>query len=107
MTNIIKSLDNNQNELVVKSNEIFKEIYGTAMRPITISSVIRGETIEIVDKNINIDTAEYDDELFDKKLEFCSKKLYDYQIKAIKKILQLEKDGYNINNFILSPFFIL
>lgn len=98
MTNIIKSLDNNQNELVVKSNEIFKEIYGTAMRPITISSVIRGETIEIVDKNINIDTAEYDDELFDKKLEFCSKKLYDYQIKAIKKILQLEKDGYNINN---------
>lgn len=84
--------------LVNQTYDIFKSIYSTAMKPTVISSIINGEIIETKPDNIFVNNKiEFDDPSFDKKCTFCSKKLYEYQKNAIKKIRELELKGYNIN----------
>lgn len=85
-------------ELVNKTYDIFKDIYGNAMRPTVVSSIINGEIIETKPENIFVNEAiKFDDPTFEKKCSFCAKQLYDYQKNAIKKIRELELRGYAIN----------
>ena len=90
---------NSKNELVERSYDIFKKFYGTSIRETKISSIVNGESIEIKNDNILIDVPveeqyRLDDKKFQSQLHACNKKLYNYQINAIKKILELERRGY-------------
>lgn len=86
-------------ELVQQSYTIFKNVYGNAMKPTVVSSIINGEIIETKPENIFVDKdIKFDDPTFEKKCEFCSKNLYNYQKNAIKKIRELELRGYDINS---------
>lgn len=86
-------------ENVEKAYEIFEKTYDTAFEKTYISDIVNGETINIKPENIIIDNVDMEDdkENFDKRCKACTKKLYDYQIKAIKQLVQLERDGYYIN----------
>lgn len=85
--------------LVQDAYKIFKDVYGNAMKPTVVSSIINGEIIETKPENIFVDKdLKFDDPTFEKKCEFCSKNLYSYQKNAIKKIRELELRGYNINS---------
>lgn len=86
-------------ENVNKAYEIFEKTYESAFEKTYISDIVNGETINISKENILIDNVDMEEDKinFEKRLRACSKKLYDYQIKAIKMILKLERDGYYIN----------
>ena len=80
-------------------SNLFKKFYGTSIRETKISSIVNGESIEIKNDNILIDVPveeqyRLDDKKFQSQLHACNKKLYNYQINAIKKILELERRGY-------------
>ncbi len=95
----LKEKIDKHSELVNKTYDIFKNIYGNAMRPTVISSIIKGETIETKPENIFIDdNISFEDPMFEKKCEYCAKTLYNYQKNAIKKIRELELRGYDINS---------
>lgn len=97
----IKEKMNAKGELVKKTNEIFQKYFVNAVKPIYVSEIVNGEIIKTSEDNIFIDEDELEDpafdEMFSKMQKFCSKDLYEYQQKAIKKIVQLERRGYNIN----------
>ena len=94
----LKEKIDKHSDLVNSAYDIFKSVYGNAMRPTVISSIIKGETIETKPENIFVDhDIKFDDPLFDKKCGFCSKTLYNYQKNAIKKLRELELRGYTIN----------
>ena len=95
---ILSSFDK-VSENVEKAYDIFEKTYDTAFQKTFISDIVNGETINIRPENILIDDIDINDdkENFDKRCKACSKKLYDYQIKAIKQLINLEKNGYYIN----------
>ena len=95
--NNFKEIFNKQSPIVHKIYEKFKESYGSAMKPIYISDMYKGENININPDNVLIDECEYIDTKFDEKAKYCSKKLYDYQRKAILKLREIELNGYIIN----------
>lgn len=98
ITKALKEKMDKHSALVDQTYSIFKSVYGTAMKPTVISSIINGETIDTKPDNIFVDRdIKFDDSTFDKKCEFCSKELYNYQKNAIKKIRELELRGYNVN----------
>lgn len=95
---ILESFDK-VSENVDKAYDIFEKTYDTAFQKTFISDIVNGETINIRPENILIDDIDIneDKENFDKRCKACSKKLYDYQIKAIKQLINLERNGYYIN----------
>lgn len=95
---ILESFDK-VSENVNKAYDIFEKTYDTAFQKTFISDIVNGETINIRPENILIDDIDIneDKENFDKRCKACSKKLYDYQIKAIKQLINLERNGYYIN----------
>lgn len=94
----LKEKIDRHSDLVNAAYDTFKSIYGNAMRPTVISSIVNGEIIETKPENIFIDKdIDFDDPTFDKKCEFCSKNLYNYQKNAIKKLRELEQKGYIIH----------
>lgn len=86
-------------EYVDNAYKIFGDMYKSAFEKTYISDIVNGETINIKDNNILIDdiNMENDKINFDKRLKSCTKKLYDYQIKAIRQLIELEQNGYYIN----------
>lgn len=88
---------NKQSPIVHTIYDIFRKSYNTAMKPIYISDLVSGENIEIKEDNILIDECDYIDTMFEKRLEFCTKDLYDYQRKAILKLREIELNGYVID----------
>ena len=88
---------NEQNELVKKAYSVFDAAYGTAMKKIYVSDLINGENIDVKPENITIDECDYIDNNFDKKQQYCTKKLFAYQKKAIMKLRELELNGYTID----------
>lgn len=93
----LKDRMDNHSELVQHAYNVFKDAYGTAMKPTVISSIINGEVIKTNPVNIFVDKdVTYEDPLFERKAAFCSKTLYKYQQNAIKKIRELEMRGYAI-----------
>jgi hypothetical protein len=95
----LKQVMNNRSELVEKTLNIFKNVYGNAMRPNYITDIITGESIAIKPMNILIDEpSSFEDEKFELKCKYCSKTLYDYQKKSIKKIRELEINGYHVSD---------
>ena len=87
------------NENVETAYTVFERTYDTAFERTFISDIVNGETINIKPDNILINKVdmEFDKVNFNKRLSACSKQLYDYQIKAIRQLVQLEQDGYYIN----------
>ena len=95
---ILKDFDKVSADVETAYN-IFEKVYDTAFEKTYISDIVNGETINIKPENIIIENVdmEADKENFNKRCKACTKQLYDYQIKAIRQILQLENDGYYIN----------
>jgi hypothetical protein len=111
-------------ELISYAFEEFKNIYKNKVKNTTINSIVNGEIIttkpvnifvdeECVYKNkIEINTVDeinkipfenrdfikFIDPKFDEKLKLSTKTLYNYQINAIKKIRELELNGWYINS---------
>lgn len=93
---VLENLDK-QSEIVNEVYDIFRNAYKTAMKPIHVSELVSGENIEIKPENILIDECNFVDERFDDKAKYCSKKLYDYQRKAIMKLREIELNGFIID----------
>lgn len=83
-----------RNETVEHVIKLFKESYGSAMKPLKASTIIHGENIRIDDSNQLIDDCNYNDINFDAKQKWITKTLYTYQKKALFKILEFEQNGY-------------
>lgn len=77
-------------ELINFAFDTFKETYENKIKKTTINSIVHGEIISTNEDNIFVDTTTYEDPKFEAKCNLCNKKLYDYQINAIKKIRELE-----------------
>lgn len=82
----------------------FKNIYKNNVKKTTINSIVNGEIISTKPTNIFVDEIVNDtnfkqfvDSKFEEKLKLSTKTLYNYQIAAIKKIRELELNGYYIN----------
>lgn len=102
---------NAKSAYVQTAYDMFKEFYRTSVRPTFVSDIINGEVIEIKDDNILVDeptdpqyrVKEDQLETFQK---YCSKKLYKYQLDAIRKIRELEtrqtSKGVTSNGWLLS-----
>ena len=93
-SSFVSKLDKRDKE-VFEAFKVFEDFYGHSFRRTRISEIIDGENIKIKDDNINLDE-EVDEsivpveqirKLFD---VFCTKKPYEYQFKAICKILEME-----------------
>jgi len=70
--------------------ETFQEVYKNRVKRTKVESIINGEIITTNEDNIFVNTTTYDDPKFDEKCKLCTKKLYKYQIEAIKMLRQLE-----------------
>ena len=70
--------------------ETFQEIYKNRVKKTKVESIINGEIITTNKDNIFVNTTTYEDPKFDEKCKLCTKKLYKYQIDAIKMLRQLE-----------------
>ena len=68
----------------------FKDIYKNRVKKTRIESIINGELITTNPNNIFINTTTFEDPGFEKKLQLITKKLYKYQIDALKMLRQLE-----------------
>lgn len=75
------------NKTVQRAIEIFKDSYGSAMKPLKASTIINGENIKIDPSNQLIDDCAYEDPEFHIKEKWITKTLYPYQKKALFKIL--------------------
>ena len=86
-------------ETVDKAYKIFEDVYKSAFEKTYVSDIVNGESISIKDENILINNVDMtkDKINFDKRLHSCSKRLYDYQIKAIRQLIELEQNGYYVN----------
>ena len=86
-------------ECVDNAYKIFSDMYKSAFEKTYISDIVNGETIAIKDDNILIDNVdmETDKVNFEKRLKSCTKTLYDYQVKAIRQLIELEQNGFYIN----------
>ena len=100
-------------QLVHKSREvetaygIFKEDYKNSIEENPITNIISGESIQTKPENIHIDDkCLFVDDMFDKKCEYCTKKLYAYQRKSIFKLRELELSG-KIGNDIITNACVL
>ena len=86
-------------ENVNNAYKIFADMYKSAFEKTYVSDIVNGETIDIKPENILINNVdmEADKVNFEKRLKSCSKHLYDYQVKAIRQLIELEHNGYYIN----------
>lgn len=82
------------NKTVQRAIEIFKDSYGSAMKPLKASTIINGENIKIDPSNQLIDDCAYEDPEFHLKEKWITKTLYPYQKKALFKILEFERNGF-------------
>ena len=96
MSDFLEGFDT-MNKSVQDAIEIFKESYGSAMKPLKASTIINGENIKIDSCNQLIDDCSYEDTDFGLKEKWITKQLYTYQKKALFKILEFEKNGYFID----------
>lgn len=87
------------NKNVETAYSVFEKVYDSAFKKTFVSDIVNGEYININDDNIIIDDVDMTTnmDIFMKQSKSCTKQLYDYQIKAIRQILELEKNGYYIN----------
>lgn len=93
-SSFVSRLDKRDKE-VFDAFKVFEDFYGHSFRRTCISEIIDGEHISIKEDNINLDEPVDEDvvpveqihKLFD---VFCTKKPYEYQFKAICKILEME-----------------
>lgn len=92
---------NKTTEHVDNAYKIFSDMYKSAFEKTYISDIVNGETIKIKDNNIFINDNDINVNIdkinFDKRLKSCTKQLYDYQIEAIQRLIELEQNGYYIN----------
>jgi hypothetical protein len=85
---------NKNREILEKCDKILQDGYSNSQKSIYIESIIKGEYMEIKDGNVLVDKHNYEDDDFDEKLKLCKLHLYDYQINAIKKIREIELEGF-------------
>lgn len=88
-------------KLVKEATKVFKQFYTNAVKPIYVSQIVNGEIIKTNEENIFINEDVMNDPKFEEQFtlmkKHCSKTLYEYQENAIRKLVQLERRGYNIN----------
>ena len=96
MTDLKEQFDK-QSPIVHKVYDVFKQSYGTAMKPIFISDLVSGENIDIKEDNILIDECSFIDPKFSDKQKYCTKQLYSYQKKAIMKMREIELNGFVVD----------
>ena len=83
-----------EHQRIQEAFKIYKQIYENRIKQTTIDSIVNGEILTTEPENIFVDEGTtFEDPKFEMKLKFCNKKLYDYQINAIKKIRELELSG--------------
>ena len=82
----------------------FQTIYKNKVKKTTINNIVNGEIISTKPVNIFVDEivndpnfTQFEDPKFNDRLKLVTKTLYNYQISAIKKIRELELNGYYIN----------
>jgi hypothetical protein len=92
-------------EMLAEAFEVFRNKYENRIRKTTIQDIVKGEVIKTHPDNIFIDEpSRVELANLEKQLQFCNKKLYGYQINAIKKIRELEtyneieREKYNIKS---------
>lgn len=100
MSDFIEHLDKRDDEVLKAYGEL-ERIFGQDFKRTRVSEIVDGEHIQVRPTNIRIDK-EFDRdgeaELLDRRFEgLCTLKPYSYQRETILKILQLEKDGYHID----------
>lgn len=96
---------NKQSDYVKQSYKIFKDFYGNSFKETLVSDIVNGESITIHESNILVNDLKgiIDEDYFEKICKtFCTKKLYDYQKNAIKKLRELELEFDNSNGYLLS-----
>lgn len=91
-------------ELIEFAYKEFQDIYKNKVKKTTINNIVNGEIISTKDTNIFVDEiiddaefTQFNDPKFNDRLKLITKTLYNYQISAIKKIRELELNGYYIN----------
>ena len=91
----------NSEQLIQFAFNEFKNTYNNKVKRTSIKEIVNGEVITTDERNIFVNEdlpPEDDDEVkkFEKKMTLCTKKLYSYQINAIKKIRQLECSNHYV-----------
>lgn len=91
-------------ELIDFAYKEFQNIYKNKVKKTTINNIVNGEIISTKPVNIFVDEivndksfVQFEDPKFNDRLKLVTKTLYNYQINAIKKIRELELNGYYIN----------
>ena len=94
MTESVLSQLIHKSKEVETAHKIFKEDYKNSVDENMITNIITGEAIKTKPENVKIDDeCLFVDENFDKKCEYCTKKLYSYQKKSILKLREIECAG--------------
>ena len=81
-----------------KAFEVFLKTYDNRVKITNVDTIIGGEQLELNENNILVNNTTFEDPKFEDKCKLCTKKLYEYQKNAIKKIRELElKESYKNN----------
>lgn len=101
-TQLYKTMSNDK--LIDFAYQEFKSVYKNKIKKTTINAIVDGEIISTKEENIFVtencedeDFKPFNDKDFDKKLKLSTKNLYNYQISAIKKLRELEQNGFYVN----------
>ena len=81
-----------------KAFEVFLKTYDNRVKITNVDTIIGGEQLELNENNILVNNTTFEDPKFEDKCKLCTKKLYNYQKNAIKKIRELEISESYKNN---------
>ena len=81
-----------------KAFEVFLKTYDNRVKITNVDTIIGGEQLELNENNILVNNTTFEDPKFEDKCKLCTKKLYNYQKNAIKKIRELELSESYKNN---------
>ena len=82
-------------QLLGTTFETFKKFYKNNVKQVEIESIINGEVVETVPDNIFVNENPLVElKNIDKQQKYCNKTLYDYQIESIRKLRELELNGF-------------
>lgn len=90
-------------DMIDISFDTFEGFYKNRVKKTNVESIVNGEIITTKPDNIFVNTTTFEDAKFEDKCSLCNKKLYDYQINAIKMIRELELlESYKVTREIVN-----